>query len=285
MRKRQLIKILSGLLVLICFLIGFTYYSGAQRQNLEVDFLDVGQGDAILIKTPYNQNILIDGGPDNSVLSKLGENLAFYDKNIDLLILTHPHSDHVTGLVEILRRYNVKKVIFTGVSYSASYYSAFLDIIQKQNIPTEIIKGPEDITFGDNLILKILYPYSDISGQKFDNVNDESIISKLIYYNESFLMTGDAETETEERLINNKIDISADVLKVSHHGSCASLDQKVLDAVRPETAVISVSTDNKYGHPCDQTLNLLKNNNIKILRTDSLGTLKFISNGREVIQK
>jgi competence protein ComEC len=285
MKTKNLIKILIGSLAIICFLIGFTYYSQGERQNLEVDFLNVGQGDSILIKTPYNQNILVDGGPDNSVLSELGKNLSFYDKNIDLIILSHPHSDHVTGLVEILRRYRVKKVIMTGIVYSASYYNTFLDEIKNQNIETEIVKGPEDINLGDNLEIKILYPPSDISGQTFKNANNESIVAKLIYFKEAFLLTGDAESPVEEQLIDNKVDLSADVLKVPHHGSCISLDQKVIDAVRPKEAVISVGVDNKYGHPCAQTLDLLNNDNIPIFRTDILGTLKFVSDGQTIRQK
>lgn len=282
MKTKQLIKILLGLLAIISFLIGFTYYSQGERQNLEVDFLNVGQGDAILIKTPYAQNILIDGGPDNSVLSELGKNLSFYDKNIDLIILTHPHSDHVTGLVEILRRYKVKRIIMTGVLYSAPYYLAFLDEIKKQNIATEIIKGPEDVVFGNNLEIKIFYPFEDISGRTSANANDESIIAKLSYFNESFLLTGDAEAQIEEKLIDNKFDLTADVLKVPHHGSCASLNQKVIEAVKPEVAIISVGADNKYGHPCAQAIDLLNNDHIQILRTDEQGTIKLISDGNLV---
>jgi len=280
--QKKLFKILFGLLAIFVFLICFTYYSQGERQNLEVDFLDVGQGDAILIKTPYNQNILVDGGPDNSVLSELGKNLPFFDKNIDLIILTHPHSDHVVGLVEILRRYKVKKVIMTGVLYSASYYKVFLDEIKKQNIATEIAKGPEDIILGSNLEIKIFSPLGDISGQTSDNANDESIVAKLIYFQEAFLLTGDAEAKVEEKLIDNNFDLAADVLKVPHHGSCAALDQKVIKAVKPEAAIISVGADNKYGHPCAQTLDLLHNDYIQILRTDELGTIKLISDGQKI---
>jgi len=280
--EKKLFKILFGLFAIVCFLISFTYYSQGQRQFLEVDFLDVGQGDAILIKTPYNQNILIDGGPDNSVLSELGRNLAFFDKNIDLMILTHAHADHVVGLIEIMRRYKVKKILFTGAAYYAPYYLAFLEEINRLNIPTEITKGQQDIILGDNLNLKILYPFGDINGQIADDANDQSIIAKLIYFNDSFLLTGDAEVNIGEELINQNIDISADLLKVPHHGSCAGLNQKVIDAIRPEIAVISVGEDNKYGHPCAQSLDILSENKILTLRTDLSGTIKIISDGESV---
>lgn len=283
--QKKLFKILFGLFSIVIFLTGFTYYSQGQRQYLEVDFLDVGQGDAILIKTPYNQNILIDGGPDNSVLAELGKNLAFFDKNIDLIILTHAHADHVVGLIEIMRRYKVKKILFTGAAYYAPYYLAFLEEINRLNIATEITKGQQDIVFGQNLSLKILYPFNDINGQIADNANDQSIIGKLIYFENSFLLTGDAEVNVSEQLVNGKIDISADILKVPHHGSCASLNQKVIEAVKPQKAIISVGADNKYGHPCEETINLLNNNNIPILRIDTTDTLKFISDGQIIKQK
>jgi competence protein ComEC len=281
MRRRRLFKILSALLILTCLLIGFTLYSQADRQNLEVDFLNVGQGDAILIKTPYEQNILIDGGPDNSVLSELGKNLAFFDKNIDLVILTHPHSDHVTGLVEVLRRYKVKKVLMTGVLHTAPYYSTFLDEIRKQNIPTEVVKGPENINLGEGLDIKILYPFSDLSGQKSDNLNNTSIVAKLIYKDNSFLFEGDAGKEVEEAMLVNKIDLKSNVLKVAHHGSKNATSQEFLNAVLPQIAVISVGK-NDYGHPSQITIDRLLQNYIKILRTDLVGTIKITSDGKQI---
>ena len=127
-------KLIASLSAAIFLLIGYVGYSQVERQYLEVDFLDVGQGDAILIKTPAEQNILIDGGPDKQVLTRLGENLSFYDKKLDLVILTHPHSDHVAGLVEVLKRYQVKKILMTGVVHTAPDYLAFLTEIENQNL-------------------------------------------------------------------------------------------------------------------------------------------------------
>lgn len=282
MKLKNLNKILAGILLIVCILIGFTVYSQNQRQELEVDYLNVGQGDSILIKTPYEQNILIDGGPDNSVLSGLGNNLAYYDKDIDLVILSHPDADHVTGLVEVLRRYHVKKVMLTGVSHKASYYLAFLDEIKKQNIPTEIVKGPEDITLGKDLDMRILYPLTCLEGQKVENTNDTSIVADLRYKNDSFLFTGDAEQKVEDELISDKVDLSADVLKVSHHGSKTATSQEFLDAVKPQIAVISVGKDNKYGHPTPTVLDRLAQNGIKILRTDKGGTIVIDSDGEHI---
>jgi len=285
MAQKKLFKIFGSLLLLVFLLIGFNVKSQQQRTKLEVDVLDVGQGDAILIKTPYEQNILIDGGPDNTVLAQLGKNLAFFDKNIDLMILTHPHSDHVTGLVEVLRRYKVKKVMMTGVLHTAPYYLAFLDEIKKQNIPVEIVKSPEDIVLSADLDLKILYPLTDLSNQKFDNLNNTSIVSKLIYKNTSFLFTGDAQSEVEDQLLKNKTDLTANVLKVGHHGSKYSTTSEFLEAVKPQYAVISAGKDNDFGHPHMQTLDRLEQDKIGIWRTDLLGTISVISDGQQITIK
>jgi len=279
---KKITKILGSALLIIFLLIAFTAHSQNQRQNLEVDFLDVGQGDAILIKTPYQQNILIDGGPDNKILSALGKNLAFYDKDLDLIILTHPHTDHLVGLVEILRRYKVKKVLLTEVKNNSPPYLAFLEEIKKQNIEVEKADGPKDIVLGQDLDLKILYPFNDISEKNFENLNDSSIMAKLIYKNNTFLFTGDAGFPEEQDLLASKIDLSANVLKVGHHGSKYSSSQEFLAAIKPQDAVIEVGADNSYGHPHLVTINRLEQNNIKIYRNDLNGAVAIISDGQNI---
>lgn len=283
--EKKLFKILGSLLLLVSLLIGFAVNSQQNRQNLEIDFLDVGQGDAILIKTPYEQNILIDGGPNSKVLSQLGRNLAFFDKKIGLLVLTHPHSDHVAGLVEVLRRYQVKKVLMTGVVHTAPDYQAFLGEIKSQQIPVEYAVGIQDYNLGDDLMLKILYPLNDLRKQEIDNLNNSSIVLKLIYKNNSFLFTGDAEELVEIDLLAAKIDLHAQVLKVGHHGSKSSSSPAFLEAVKPQYAVISAGVNNDFGHPHLRTLDNLKKNNIEILRTDQRGTIKFISDGNNIQHK
>ncbi len=281
-QAKKLFKILGSLLVIVFFLIGFAVNSQIDRQNLEVCFLDVGQGDAILIKTPYEQNILIDGGPDNSILAQLGSNLAFFDKELDLLILTHPHSDHVAGLVEVLRRYNVNKVLMTGVSHTSPDYLTFVEEISLQNIEIEIAKAQKDIVLGDDLILKILYPWTDLSGQEVESLNNSSIITKLIYKNTSFLLTGDVEERVEYDLVNNQIEVKADVLKLGHHGSKYSTTQEFLDQVQPQYAVIQVGQANKFGHPHLRILKRLEDNNIQVFRNDLEGPIIFSSDGQNL---
>jgi len=280
--EKKLFKILGSLLIIVFFLIGFVVHSQQDRQNLEVVFMDVGQGDAILIKTPYEQNILIDGGPDSSVLSQLGGNLAFFDKEIDLVILTHPHSDHVAGLVEVLRRYQVDQVMMTGVVHTAPDYLAFWDEIKNKNIPVEIAKEQKDLVFGEDLVLKILYPWQDLSGQEVEELNNSSIVAKLVYKNQSFLLTGDAEAAVEEDLIQSGIDITADVLKVGHHGSKYSSIPEFLNLVNPQYAVIQVGADNDFGHPHLRTLQNLGKQKMQILRNDLDGSIVFIADGQNL---
>jgi competence protein ComEC len=190
----------------------------------------------------------------------------------------------VTGLVEVLRRYKVKKILMTGVSYTAAYYKAFLAEIKKQNIPVEIIKGPEQINLGQNLKMEVLFPLADLEGESVSNLNDTSIVTKLIYLHDSFLFEGDAEKVVEDQLIADKDDLSANVLKVAHHGSSTATSQEFLEVVRPQVAVISVGKNN-YGHPAPSTLDRLLQNNVKVLRTDQGGTIAIDSDGEQITIK
>ncbi|MFH0923172.1 MAG: MBL fold metallo-hydrolase, partial [Candidatus Falkowbacteria bacterium] len=200
--------------------------------DLEVDFLDVGQGDAALVKTPYGQNILIDGGPDNAVLSELAKNLPWWDRRIDLMILTHPHDDHVAGLIDVIKRYNVEKILYTGVVHSAPNYLAWLELIKENKVPLVIIDRPQTVKLGEDCELRIIYPGQSLLGREVNNLNNSSLVIKLIYGRTGFLLTGDIETEVEQELAKSGADLSADVLKVSHHGSDASNSQEFLEKVK-----------------------------------------------------
>ncbi len=274
----RLIGFFSALLVLAG--ISFFQFSG-ESKGLEIDFFDVGQGDSILIKTPEHQRILVDGGPDNKVVTKLGENLPFYDKNIDLVILTHPHADHLTGLIEVLKRYKVKKVLSTGVLHTTSEYIKWLEEIKKQKIPMDIARAGQKINLGEKIKLEILSPADDLTGKKADSLNNTSIVFRLDFGETSFFFTGDAENEEEKQLIKSD-NLAANVLKVAHHGSKYSTSQNFLEKVKPEIAVISVGKKNTFGHPSELTLERLTKAGVKILRTDKNGDIKIISDGTKI---
>jgi competence protein ComEC len=253
--------------------------------ELKVNFLDVGQGDAIYIRTPQEQDILIDGGPDDKVLESLGQVMPFWDREIDVVILSHPHADHVAGLVQILKRYTVKKIYLTGVLHTAPDYLAFLEEIKKQKIPTENIKELMTLDFGNEVELNFIYPDRSLFNEKIDNLNNSSIVARLRYKNKSFLFTGDAESPVEKELLTKKRELNADVLKIGHHGSTTSSSEDFLKAVNPKFAVIGVGRNNSFGHPSLKTLSRLERFNIPFFRTDLLGTITFLSDGENVWQK
>ena len=276
----KILLILGIAFILIAIPVFWLYFEASS--DLEVDFLDIGQGDAILIKTPYGQNILIDGGSDNTVIQRLSENLAWWDKKIDLMILTHPHSDHVGGLAGVISRYNVEKILYTGVIHNSPDYIAWLEIIRDCGIPLIIIDRPQIVKLGEDCRLDILYPMESILGKEVSNLNNSSIIIKLIYKETKFLLAGDIELETEQELLNSKVDLSAQVFKVNHHGSDTSNSQEFLQAVNPEIAVIQAGKDNDFGHPSRRVIKRLERMGVKIFRNDLDGTVKVISDGENI---
>jgi competence protein ComEC len=277
MHKKFYIFLIAIVFIVIVAFLGFFYFLH-QPQKLEVDFLDVGQGDAELIKTQFGQNILIDGGPDDTILKRLAENLPLWDRKIDLMILTHPHADHVAGLVNVLERYEVKQILYTGVSEGDPPYSSWLDLIKKKNIPTIIVDRPQIIVLGENLKFKILFPLQSLVGQGVENLNNTSIVALLENRNVKMLFMGDAEQAEEQELIKSGTDIQAQVLKVGHHGSDTASSEKLLNKVKPEIAVIPVGK-NDFGLPSLRVIKRLERIGAKVLRTDENETIILTSTG------
>lgn len=258
------------------------WFAYSAPKNLEVDFLDVGQGDAILIKAPGGQNILVDGGPNKIAVKRLGENLPWWDKRIDLMILTHPHDDHVTGLIEVLKRYRVKRILYTGATHSAPNYLTWLKTVRDKKVPLVIIDKKQTIDLGQGANLQILYPNQSLLNKTLPDLNNSSIIIKLIYGRNKFLLTGDAGLAVEKALLDSSDDLSADVLKVGHHGSQYSSSEEFLGRVKPRFAVILVGEGNNFGHPNLRIIKRLARIGAKIFRTDKQGTIKIISDGQNL---
>jgi competence protein ComEC len=276
----KILLILGIVAVLVAIPAFWLTYSAAS--DLEVDFLDIGQGDAILIKTPYGQNVLVDGGPDNAIIKRLSENMPWWDKTVDLMILTHPHDDHVGGLNDVLKRYKVKKILYTGVVHNSPAYIKWLELIKDQHIPLVIIDRAQTITFGPDCQLDILYPHSSLLGREVDNLNNSSIVAKLIYEETKFLLTGDAEMEVEQELVNSQADLPAQVMKAGHHGSDTSNSEEFLKAVHPEIVVIQVGADNQFGHPSLRVIKRLERIGVKVYRNDLDGTVHLYSDGQRI---
>ena len=280
---------LSILLILFLFssnLIVWQIIFYLNKQNsLEVTFFDIGQGDAIFIETPYKNQILIDGGPNSMILEKLAKEMPFWDKTIDLIILTHPEKDHVTGLLSVLESYNVQRILWTGIVRDTSQYHKWKEMIEKENAEIIIAHSSQEIRIG-KISLDILYPFESLEGQEIKNCNDTSIVSRLSFGNNSFLFTGDATKVSENKMMSESdCKLNSDVLKVGHHGSKTSTFPEFLENVLPDIAVISCSKDNSYGHPHEQVLKSLEELGINILRTDQDGDIKIISSGEDFIIK
>ena len=255
-------KIIIGILVTMgC--IGYFIYDARPDGLLHVYFLDVGQGDSILIRTPKGHNILIDGGPSNGVMSELKDVLPFFDTTLDYVLLTHPDRDHIEGLLSVLQRYPVKKVMVSGVYTKSGLLKSFLKIIQDKKIVYMLADQFSDIKFDDEVTLDILFPF--ISNIVYmEKANNYSLITKMIYGEHEILFTGDSEAPQENILLKANVDLAADILKVGHHGSKTSSQEKFLDAVQSEYAVISLQKGNSYGHPHASVINSLQKRHIKI---------------------
>jgi competence protein ComEC len=268
--------IILGLLFVGAFLIWLAVFTQVQANLLEITFFDVGQGEAIFVETPQGHQILIDGGPDATILEKLGQAMPFYDQSIDLIILTHPEADHLSGLVEVLRHYQVGQILENGIQRNTPEYQEWMKLIQKKEIPLKIAQAGQVVHLGPGVNLRILWPDQRLVQSEARKVNNVSIVAQLIYGQSEFLLTGDIEKQIELRLINQGLNLESDVLKIGHHGSKTSSSQIFLEAVNPKIAVISVGK-NSYGHPHQEVLERLKK--IKVYQTDKDGDVEIITDG------
>jgi competence protein ComEC len=255
-------------------------WPNAHRGFLTVAFLDIGQGDSIYIEAPDGNQILIDGGPDTSVLRRLGEVMPIGDRSIDVVIGTHPDADHIGGLVDVLSRFSVDYVFEPGIPNDTATWSSFLAAANEKSDHHIIARRGMTIDLGSGVVFSILYPDKQITG---DDTNLASIVGKLTFGKTSFMLTGDAPQSVEVHLITlDGNDLKSTVLKPGHHGSKTSSAPQFLDAVDPLYAVISAGKDNKYGHPHQQTIDALNARHITILSTITSGTIIFHSDGDRV---
>jgi competence protein ComEC len=252
--------------------------------GLRVTFFDVGQGDSILIQTPTGQTMLIDGGPDRSILADLGRALPFYSRQIEIVVLTHPHADHVIGLNEVLQRYDVSTIVYADIEYDAPEYTAWQEMVRDSGATVIAPRRGLRLQLGE-ATFTILHPLDDIAGQYYDDANDSSVVGRLEYHDVSFLFTGDAPVAIEEKLLVEYPDtLDSDVLKVGHHGSRYSSSVDFLRAVSPQFAVIQSGAGNSFGHPHELVLRRLGSVGTEVLRTDEQGDIRFESDGKRVVQ-
>jgi len=264
-------KQIAVLAVLILFSILAFSADSEKEDGLKVYFFDVGQGDSVFIETGDGKQVLIDGGPDNKVIQRLSEVMPFWDRTIDIIILTHPDQDHIAGLPEVLKRYKVRGIVETGIECQKPECLIWKKLKEKEGAVKISARLGDKLVLDENTRLFVFNPFDDLSGKKVSKANNTSVVVKLIYGGYSFLLTGDIEKQIEEKLVLAGIDIDSDYLKIAHHGSKTSSAESFLDGISPLLAFIS--SGNRYGHPHQEVTERLENKGIKYYRTDELGTI------------
>ena len=233
---------------------------------MKVHFVDVGQGDATFIELPNEETILIDGGPSKEVVADYIKNLGY--NSVTYVIATHPDADHITGLPEVLNNFSVQKFYMPEKEHTTQIFEKMLDSIASNGCEAIYAFAGKSIIDTTNLKVSFVGP----TKQYTDN-NAASAVIKLVYNGNSFLFTGDADYTSEKDMITEGYNLTADVLKVGHHGSNTSTSEVFLKAVNPKIAVISVGASNSYGHPTQEVLALLNEYKLDIYRTDEVGTV------------
>ncbi len=295
--------LISGITTGLVLLFGFL--ATIPDGKLHLTFCDVGQGDATYVRFPDGRDMLVDGGPNNKVLECLGRHMPFWDRHINLVVMTHPQRDHLQGLIEVVNRFSVDYFVRSDVANNTEGYQKLIDAVAAKKVSVRFVSQGENVDVGATR-LSVLWPSAeqvaslargplgDIAGTQGDalesrvlgvsstptNLNDASIVFWLRYGSFDAVLTGDADTRVESRYRGVKLALDrVEVLKVPHHGSRTAMTEAFLDWLKPQLAVISVGK-NSYGHPAEETIRLLRQKDRKIVRTDEEGDIEIVSDGK-----
>ncbi len=253
--------------------------------KMHIRFFDVGQGDAALIVMPDGADVLVDGGPDGRIAELLGRALPPYDRSLELVVLSHPHVDHLSGLLEVLKHYKVEKIMMYEESGGSFTYKEWLRQIESLNIPVIYPRYDDALTYG-GATLKILGPGAHVAqstpAEEKEGLNDNSLVLLAAYGDDSALFMGDAGEAEEKELLEKTGDLDADILKVGHHGSKYSSSLDFLKQISPAYAIISVGAGNSFGHPGFRTVRNLSRKGAQIFRTDINGSIDALLDGRAI---
>lgn len=286
-KVRLLVLLLFSLLVVYTFSVEASLRGKVNygKPLLKVVFLDVWQGDSALIIMPSGKVALIDAGLGGSEYMRFDAGkMVIYPylkkhkiRKIDYLVMTHPHSDHIGGLVYLMNMQPIRVAYDCGMPYTTQLYMNCLEIISDKKIKYRIPYAPAKLKWDPMLKITVVHPSKD--WEYSDNPNDNSIVIRIAYKKVSFLFTGDAEDEAEYAMVQSGYNISATILKVPHHGADTSSADEFIDTINPEVAIISVGKNNKFGHPSPSTIARYRERGIKIYRTDYYGDITVITDG------
>lgn len=246
-------------------------------QPLRISFLDVGQGDAILVQTPSGHDMLVDGGATDAVLAKMGSGMSYFDRDLDVMIATHDDADHVTGLIPVLQKFDVYTVVVSPIKSDTSVARDLHSRMDSETSDEHVAQRGDVIDFGDGVVAHVLYPGANVPAKT--DTNDASVSIVVTYGDHSFLLTGDLPSKHEQQIFGDNLPHGVTVYKAGHHGSKTSSGEALLSYTNPEYAVISAGKDNRYGHPNAETLERLKKYAKETLSTIESGTITFATDG------
>ncbi len=285
MEKQNKILIIIIFMMLGINIFVWSYQPSQSSGFLNVSFLDVGQGDSIFIEAPNGKQLLIDGGRNGSVVSELASQMSFQDRQIDVVLATHPDSDHIGGLPEVFSRFDILNFVDTGTKGDTNTYRTLMDLVSSEN--SNYVKAKRGLVIvldkKNGVYFQVLAPDENFT---FKDINDTSIVGRLVYGESSFLLTGDASKAVENILVYSDGEIlDSDVLKAGHHGSKTSSSLLFLEEVSPDISIISAGYNNSYGHPHINVLENIKAVDSEILETSKEGTISFQSDGTKIWRK
>ncbi|MFA6252032.1 MAG: MBL fold metallo-hydrolase [Candidatus Paceibacterota bacterium] len=269
--------------LVVCNIISWSFLLLHKDNFFKVVFFDVGQGDGIFIETPDKRQIVIDGGPDyNLMAEKISQVIPFWDKELDVVILTHSDSDHMNGLLGVLEKYKVKNVLWTGIEKeeNGEKIASWKNILEREKAEGAeifLVKDGDGLT-GKDMKMDFIWPEKILEKVSKNDSNNNSLVSRLCYTESCFLFAGDISYSEEEKLLGKNI--KTDVLKVSHHGSKYASSGQFLSLASPKLAVIEVGK-NSYGHPDSETIKRIENSGAKVVRTDKKGDITVLSDGKD----
>lgn len=276
-------KIIIFFIIEICFVVILSFIivqKTKAKEQIKIIFFDVGQGDSALIDFGNNFQVLVDGGPDSAVLERLGESMPYYDRKIEIIILTHPDFDHLMGLIDVVQTYEVEYVFATNVLCESEMCQIWQGLLKEKNISVVNSYGSQ-IVFDEDTRIDFVYPFDDLSGQKVSKYNDSSIVFRLIDGENKFLFAGDIEMAGEMEMYNSLVDLQADLLKAAHHGSKTSSSILFIEKVHPKWAIISAG-ENKWGMPNKESIDNLLSVGADISVTKEAGNISIVSDGENI---